>query len=279
MMNLTQENYYSPEANLAYLSVSQFKAFSRCEAAAMAQIRGEYTPAASPAMLVGGYVDAWFSGELRSFQDQHPELFRRDGALKGEYRKAWDIIRRMEKDELFSLLLSGRKQVILTGRIAGVPFKGKVDSLLSRETCQTIVDKFPAAHAALGDHPRGAIVDQKVMRDLREVWSSEDMAYRSFVEHYGYDLQGGVYRALEGHELPFVLAVGTKEESPDLAALYLSPQDLTAGLYQVEDRAPRYQAVKEGRIPPKRCEVCDYCRATRRLTAIVYYKDLVAEHG
>lgn len=36
----------------------------------------------------------------------------------------------MEEDELYSLLMSGAKQVIRTGTIAGVPFKIKIDSLL-----------------------------------------------------------------------------------------------------------------------------------------------------
>lgn len=273
-MILTSENYYSQEANTEFMSVSQFKMFSSCEAAALAQLRGEYTPAASPAMLVGGYVDAWFSGELPLFQAQHPEIFKRDGTLKSEYIKAQEIIARMEADELFSLLMSGDKQVIVTGEIAGVPFKGKLDCLLDAETCAEIVWRFPAAAAALGDHPRGAIVDQKVMRDLLPVWSEGDHCRVPFVEAYGYDLQGGVYQELEGRDLPFILAVGTKEAETDLAALYISEADLKAGLYQVEDRAPRYQAIKLGRERPRRCEHCDYCRATRELTGIVNYRDL-----
>lgn len=273
-MILTSENYYSREANQAYLSVSQFKDFDRCEAAALARLRGEYTPITSTAMLVGGYVDAWFSGELPLFQAQHPEIFKRDGTLKSEYIKAQEIIARMESDGLFSLLMSGLKQVIVTGEIAGVPFKGKIDSLLDAAACREIVRRFPAAAAALGDLPRGAIVDQKVMRDLLPVWSDEDHCKLPFVEAYGYDIQGGVYRALEGHSLPFVLAVGTKEDTPDLAALYLSDGDLTAGLYQVEDRAPRYQAIKEGREAPRRCEHCAYCRATRELRGIIDYREL-----
>lgn len=273
-MILTPENYYSDEANREYMSVSQFKAFGRCEAAAMAELLGDYRPEPSQAMLAGGYVDAWFSGELPLFQAQHPEIFRRDGTLKSEYIKAQDIIARMEGDELFSMLMSGRKQVIVTGEIAGVPFKGKLDSLLDEEICREIVERFPAASAALGDNPRGAIVDQKVMRDLLPVWSEEDRCKLPFVEFYGYDIQGGVYQALEGHNLPFVLAVGTKEDETDLAALYISQADLTAGLCQVEDRAPRYQAIKEGWEAPRRCEHCAYCRATRRLTGIIDYRDM-----
>lgn len=37
-MILNNENYYSPEANQEYMSVSQYKAFMNCEAAAMASI-------------------------------------------------------------------------------------------------------------------------------------------------------------------------------------------------------------------------------------------------
>ena len=278
-MILSTENYYSREANTEYMSVSQFKDFDRCPAAALAELRGEYAPAASPAMLVGGYVDAWFSGELPLFQAQHPEIFRRDGTLKSEYCKAQDIIARMEADELFSLLMSGAKQVIVTGEIAGVPFKGKVDSLLDAAACREIVRRFPETEAVLGALPRGAIVDQKVMRDLGPVWSQEEGRKLPFVEAYGYDIQGAVYRALEGHNLPVVLAVGTKENEPDLAALSISDADLTSALYQVEDRAPYYQKIKLGKIKSRRCERCDYCRRTRKLTGILDYRELVEDDG
>ena len=49
-----------------------------------------------------------------------------------------------------------------------------------------------------------------------------------FIEFYGYDIQGAIYQAIEGNMLPFVLAVGTKEESPDLEALYIADEDLAA---------------------------------------------------
>lgn len=82
---VTPENYYSPEMNMAYMGSTQFKAFERCEAAALAELKGEYRPPSSVALLVGGYIDAWFSGELPLYQAQHPEIFKRDGTLKAEY--------------------------------------------------------------------------------------------------------------------------------------------------------------------------------------------------
>lgn len=56
---------------------------------------------------------------------------------------------------------------------------------------------------------------------------------------YGYDIQGAIYQHIEGHMLPFVLAVGTKETEPDLAAMYIDDTDLAAALAVVEDNAPR----------------------------------------
>lgn len=269
---VTPENYYSPEMNMAYMGSTQFKAFEKCEAAALAELRGEYTPPTSQAFLVGGYIDAWFSGELPLYQAQHPEIFKRDGTLKVEYVKATEIVARLQADELYSMLMSGKKQVIRTGVIADVPFKVKIDSLLDANTCNVIANRWPHTAAALG-FCDGAIVDQKIMRDTAEVWSEEDHCRLPFVEAYGYDLQGAIYQAIEGHFLPFILAVGTKEDAPDLAALYINDDDLAAKLAEVEDRAPRYQAIKEGKVEPRRCEHCAYCRATKCLTAILDYRN------
>lgn len=273
---VTAENYYSAEMNMAYMSASQYKAFEKCEAAAMAELRGEYTPASSTALIVGGFIDAYFSGESALYQAQHPEIFKRDGHLKAEYLHAQDVINRMLGDRLYTLLMSGEKQVIKTGYIAGVPFKIKIDSLLSREACEAIAKEFPNSAAALG-FCDGAIVDQKAMKDLSAVWSDTDRCKIPFVEYYGYDVQGAIYQEIEGHSLPFVLAVGTKENEPDLVALYISDEDLAAKLAEIEDNAPRYRDIKEGREEPRRCERCDYCKRTRKLDRIINYKELSAE--
>ena len=49
---VTPENYYDPDINMAYMGSSQFKAFQRCEAAALAELRGEYVPKTTTALLV-----------------------------------------------------------------------------------------------------------------------------------------------------------------------------------------------------------------------------------
>ena len=270
---VTKENYFSAAIQFAYMSASQFKAFERCEASAMARLREEFPEQETTAMQVGSYVDAVFSGESVDFCKNHPGMFKRDGTLKSDFIKAEEIVKRMQGDELYSMLMAGEKQVIRTGYIAGVPFKIKIDSLLDGETCRAISRKFPHARQALG-FCDGAIVDQKVMKDTEDIWDPESHTRISFAESWGYDIQGAIYQAIEGNMLPFILAVGTKQSPPALEAVYIPDQDLAAKLAEVEDRAPRYQAIKEGRIPPDRCGKCAYCRATRKLEKIQHYKEI-----
>lgn len=267
-MILTNENYFSPAANTEYMSASQYKAFSKCEAAAIAEIRGEYKRPVTTALLVGSYVDANFEGTLDLFKSQHPEIFKRDGTLKAEYNQANTIIARCEEDELFMMLMSGKKQVIKTGTISGVPFKIKMDSLLDAKQTAAIAEKFPETAEMLGMLD-GLIVDGKVMRDMNPVW--QDGEFKPFVEAWGYDIQGAVYQEIEGKMLPFVLAVATKENVPDINALFIPDTALQAAMDEVEANAPVYQEIKLGKIEPKRCEHCEYCRATRKLTTFVNY--------
>ena len=55
-MKLTADNYFSQEAQMEYMSASQFKAFDKCEAAALAEIKGEYIREKTTALMVGSYV-------------------------------------------------------------------------------------------------------------------------------------------------------------------------------------------------------------------------------
>lgn len=270
MTEVTQEKYYSPALQMEYMGSTQYKAFQKCEAAALAELKGEYIRPVTSSLLIGGYVDAYFSGEMEKYMGHHPELFKRDGTLKAEFQHANEIIRRMESDRLYSLLMSGKKQVIRTGYIAGIPFKIRIDSLIDAEICCQIVKEFPDTAAALGMCD-GAIVDQKVLKDLDPVWCEEERQLVPFIEYWGYDIQGAIYQEIEGNMLPFIIAAGTKENSPNLDTVYIPDYDLQSKLAEIEDNAPRYQAIKEGRIEPTRCERCDYCKATKRLTGIRAY--------
>lgn len=256
-MNLTNENYFSPESNKKYMSVSQFKAFEACPAMAMAELNGEFEREKTAALMVGSYVDAHFEGTLDIFKAQNPQLFKRDGTLKSDYIKAEEIISRVERDALFMEYMSGEKQVIMTGEIEGVPVKIKIDSLLP--------DK---------------IVDLKIMRDFEPVYKAE-YGRLPWFEAWRYDLQGAVYQEIvyqnTGNRLPFFLAAATKEKVPDIVILQVGQDLLDFELDNFKRNVSFYNAIKSGVIEPERCEKCDYCKETKVLTEIIHTEDLENE--
>ncbi len=254
-MIITSENYFSPEADLTYMGSTQFKRFLECPTRALAMLRGEWKEEETTALLVGSYVDAHFSGTLDLFKAQHPDIFKKDGQLKADYEHANYIIARIERDEMFMRYLSGGAQDILTGDIEGVPFKIKIDSY----------------------HKGRALVDLKVIKDFEPVWDDRQRRKVPFVEYWGYDIQAAIYQAVEGHQLPFMIAAATKEKpEPDIAIISIPQERIDYCLEMVRQYAPVFQAMKQGKAEPVRCEHCDYCKATKVLKEIVDYKELTA---
>lgn len=267
---ITADNYYSQPINMAYMSASQFKSFMRCEAAALAEVRGDVVRAETDALLVGSYVDAHFSNEMEAFRAQHPGIFTRGGELKASFLKAEQVIARIERDPLFTAMLAGKTQEIRTGAIGGVPFKIKTDSLLNEGQCEKIAGRFPdmAQHLFLTS---GAIVDLKVMRDLDMVWMP-GKGRVPFVEAWGYDLQLAIYQAVTGGDLPCFIAAATKEEEPNIEVFMMPQEELDTRLMTVEELAPRYQAIKQGRLRPEGCGACAWCRAGKVLEGAQDYR-------
>lgn len=250
-MILNADNYFSTEAQKYYMSASQLKAFMKCEAAALAEINGEYTREKSVSLLVGSYIDAYFEGKLELFCNVNPEIFTQTGKLKAEYKQAEQIISRIERDGLFMKYMSGQKQVIRTGEIDGVPFKIKIDSY----------------------HPKHMIVDLKIMRDFEPVYVKEQ-GRLNFIEAWGYDIQGAVYQAIEGDNLPFVIAAATKEKEPDIGLFEIGQPELDLALDIARENLIRYDSIKKGLIEPERCGKCDYCKKTKILDRVKNMEEL-----
>jgi len=254
-MILTNENYFSQEAQMEYFGSSQFKSFLSCEAATMAEIRGDYEREKTPSLLVGSYVDSHFEGTLDIFKAQNPEIFTNKGELKSNYLQANEIIARLERDEMFMRYLSGEKQVIKTGELFGHPWKIKIDSY----------------------HPGKAIVDLKIMKDFEPVWV-DGMGKVHFIDAWRYDLQGAIYQAIEGNSLPFYIAAGTKEkDGADIEIFHIPQHKLDAALKIVEAYIDRFADVKSGKIEPARCGRCAYCKATKVLTSVTEYREAADE--
>lgn len=244
LLKLTENNYYSLQADRDYFSVSQFKSFLRCEAATMAYLRGEYQRETTTALLVGSYVDANFEGTLEQFKADNPQIFKKDGSLKAEFSKAEEIIEKIKSDPLFMKFLSGEKQKIITFKEFGANWKIKMDSYI-KDVC---------------------IADLKTARDIKGL------------PKWRYDIQGAIYqRGVEKKmkmKLPFYLTVATKEDIVELGIFQIPQSTLDLALEEVAEAMPHLIEVKAGKIEPTRCEECDYCKRTRK-TVIRNYNELL----
>lgn len=260
MIALTNSNYFSPEATRDYWSVSQFKAFDRCEACGLATARGEYEREQTDALLIGSYVDAYFSGELDEFiKVNGDKMYQKNGKLYAKFAKADDMIDRVEADPLMMKFLKGEKQVIMSAELFDVPWKIKIDC-----------------------HGGDKIVDFKTVKDFCEVWDA-DYGRRSWVEHWGYDIQGAVYQKVEQivsgrtEPLPFYIVAVTKETVPDIKVLHIPQHILDGALGLVEAKIDRFDMIKSGEVEPRRCEKCDYCKQTKVLRTVEEYEIAEAE--
>lgn len=266
-MILTAENYYGIEADKEYFSVSQVKRFLECEEAALDELLNPTEEEKTEALLVGGYVDAHFSGEMERFRAENPEIFKRDGSLKVAYRKAEDIIARIEGDKLSMMMLAGEKQQIMTGEICGAPFKIKPDVLLSAGQMDAVAQAFPGMSEYIW--AGGAIVDLKIVRDFEPLYRKEE-GRMSFIEYWRYDLQLAVYqeivRQVTGAKLPCFILAATKQDVPGLALIPIEQAMLDFNLEWLKQRMPRLIAVKKGEEEADSCGECAHCRRTHQLS-------------
>ena len=254
-MKLTEKNYYGHKSNLEFMSVSQLKRFMDCEAAAMAELNGEYEPQKGRALLLGSFVDEMLTGTPKSrakfLEENESELMKKNGEFYADVSQAAEAVARAQKQPLFMKYLSGNHQTIMTGTIANVPFKGKFDSY----------------------KPGEFICDLKYVRSLRS-----PNLFENFIDYWRYTLQMAVYQELvyqnTGERLPCYIAAITKESPPHITVCQIDQFTLDKELEEVKRLAPRYQKIKNGEIPPERCLKydCDFCTETTVLTEPVPYE-------
>lgn len=274
-MKLTNKNYYGAKANQEYMSVSQFKDFAKCEAMAMAKLKGDYKQTGSSALFLGSFVDEMLTGtkksQMKFIVENRSDIFQKSSKLSkhtdeelacllndyltnifdaenkpyAEIVQALETIERIKKQPLMMQHFKSKHQVIMTGEISGVPFKIKMDNY----------------------KPGEFIADGKYMASLRSPNLFEPM-----VKYWGYDIQGAVYQEIvyqnTGERLPFYLDIATKEKPAHLAVAEINQYDLDEALEMVKSKAPRFQAIKKGEIDPERCEEydCNYCTGTEIIT-------------
>jgi hypothetical protein len=185
------------------------------------------------------------AGRVAVVTDYFADVFSTENKPYAEIVQALETIERIKKQPLMMKHFKSKHQTIMTGEIAGVPFKIKMDNYKP--------DEF--------------IADCKYMASLRSPNLFEPM-----VKYWGYDLQGAVYQEIvyqnTGKRLPFYLDIATKETPAHLAIAEINQYDLDEALEKVKAFAPRYQAIKSGEIEPTRCDEydCNYCTETHVVT-------------
>lgn len=245
---LTKSTYYTDEANDRYWSASFVKGMLDCPARTLAELRGEYERPESDALLIGSYVDAYFSGakEFNKFIDEHPQIYNtRTGELKSGFKQADAMIRRAENEDGFMEYLHGRRQRIFTGEIAGIPFKCKLDFIT-----------------------KNRIVDLKTVKDFEPQYK-EGQGRIDFATAWNWPLQMAIYQEIVrqniGEKLPTFLACITKQDPPDLAVIEVNQEVLDAELAVLKAKLPMLEAMRLGAVEAPRCNHCAYCRQSRTI--------------
>lgn len=272
-MQLTDENYYTSEADREYMSCSQYQDFLSCEARALAKLQGRYIPEPSEALIVGNYfhtameseeahiafINEHFSDIFKTKVDKHSGELIPVG-MYAPYVKADEMIAACYSDPLIKSLIDmpGENEVIMTGELFGVPWKIRLDKYMP---------------------DKRLIVDWKTTADINKTEYNPMLGEReSFVEALGYMMRAAVYTEIEKQytgkdtDANFVIVAISKQDPPDKAALLLNHrQRYDWELEQIEKNMMNIRRIKNGELRPRRCGMCDYCRRTKVLKKIIPY--------
>lgn len=263
-MEVTNKNYFDTDINLKYLDCSTYKNFigtpgiKACECRALAIARGKYKKPKTEALLVGGFVDAYFDNSLAEYMLENMEdlytkasikqfrLGKGDLELLTPFKQAEVMIKRAKKEPLFMEYIEGETQKVLTAEINGVPIRVKLDSYNGKR-----------------------ITDLKTASSISQTFYASDLNQRlNFIEYFGYIEQAYFYQtAVEqnfGKHLPFYLAVITKEKEgsvahPRVAIIEIPDAVIQQKGIEIKQNIKKVWALLQGQVLPIPCGTCEWC--------------------
>lgn len=263
-MTLTESNYYDKATDWQYMSKTFYWQFLQCEAAGLAMLNDEYSPFKDDtALLFGNYLHSYFESEkshesfIKANENKLYKRGNRDNGLLKKFEQAETCIKAMEDDAAFNDLYQGDKEVIVTGRIDGILWKGKIDCLnLEREL----------------------FLDLKTVDDIdKKIWLPKSHSKENFVLARGYDTQMAIYQELIKQTFnvdcqPLILAV-SKQDTPNKKTIAIPQGVLDASLDEVRQLQGRVHRVITGEEKPKACGKCDYCHSLSTFNDIYMIND------
>ena len=281
---LNEDTYFTPEANLKYLDCSTYKNVigtagrKGCECRALAIAKGEYVEPKTEALLIGGYVDAYFDKSLSRFcLDNMDDIYTKASITKFEksgkaeelvklkaFEQADIMIKRAVKEPLFMKYVEGETQVILKAEIEGVPIRVKLDS-----------------------YDGNRITDIKTATSITETYYAKDLGQRlNFAENFGYIEQAYFYQtAVEQNfnkHLPFYLAVVTKEKHnniphPRIAVIQIPDKLIADKGAEIRQKIRGVWSLLQGEYIPAPCGTCEWCADNLSVEEVISLDELMLE--
>lgn len=261
-MKITADNYYSIEADKEYMSVSQFKDWLKCEHMAHAKyVTAEYKDDDKKCFLAGNYVHSMFEGfeAHKEFLEKNKDKLhskRKPFGLLKEYSDLDNLYNCVKGDEGFMFYLDGEKEKYYTAELFGVMWKMKVDVI---------------------NHQYKFITDLKTCKNFELSWNNETRKQEMFYELHNYYLQAAIYQAIikiiTGEKYEMYIAAITKEKSPDHELYEFKSENAQNEFYKqlqiAQDYLPEIMSIKNGDLKPERCNRCDYCKMTKKITKAI----------
>jgi len=257
-MKLNNENYFSKEADIKYLSVSQYKNFLECEKKALGLMNKEWDYGDKPCFLIGSYFHAWAEGALDNFIEENSSkiMMKNKKDKLAQFREVDEIIKTLEANPVqYKRILdiiqnkNNKKEQIFTGKLFNTDWKIKIDIYNPKD---------------------GYLCDLKLIKSLYDkFYNPFKLKYENFILNYQYDLQMYIYSEVEKEAnnrenilLP-VLACITKEK-PINTALFINFDKIRNNddfVGKVNMDVQRIIELKQGTASPIGCDKCDYCRS------------------
>lgn len=241
----------------------------KCEACALAKLKGKWVEEQTESMAISSYIDAVVSGQEEEFLQKEIEkinnreksyILLKSGKKTAKVIQADEVIAQMQQDKMFWKYIGGDHQQIMTGEISGVPVKIKIDSF----------------------HKDKCIVDLKAMATLQPQWSEKEHKRLNFCDNYRYTLQAALYQEIvrqnTGKQLPFIIAVCTKEKYSQRALLQIDQEIMNAELEFLKAFLPYIQDLKQNKIEPKKCNSCNWCISQQKTDKIWWYTDYFKQY-
>ena len=82
-----------------------------------------------------------------------------------------------------------------------------------------------------------------------------------------------IVRQNTGKQLPFIIAVATKQKYSQRALLQIPQQVMDTKLQFLQSYLHHLQELKQGKVEPTSCGHCDYCISKQKCDKIWYYDE------